>query len=87
MLKAEFTKDAEKSLRNIEKHIAQRILKKIRWLAENSAHIYHIPLKGQFEGTYKLRVGDYRVVYIIIDDTPKVLSIILIGHRREIYKN
>ena len=65
MLRVEFVKAAEKSLGGIEKHIAQRILKKIRWLAENSEYINHKPLTGQFKGTYKLRVGDYRVLYTI----------------------
>ena len=86
MLKVKFTKEAEKNLSDIEKHVAQRIFKKIRWLAENSEQINHTPLKGQFAETYKLRVGSYRVVYIIEESTPKVLSILLIGHRREIYK-
>ncbi len=86
MLKVEFTKEAEKSLSDSEKHIAQRIFKKIRWLAENSEQINHTPLKGKFAETYKLRVGSYRVVYIIKEGSPKILSIILVGHRREIYK-
>jgi len=86
MLKVEFTKEAEKALSDFEKSIAQRILKKIRWLAENYEQINHIPLKGQFEGVYKLRVGSYRIMYIIREGAPKILSILLVGHRREIYK-
>jgi len=86
MLKVEFTKEAEKALSDLEKHIAQRILKKIRWLAENAERVNHIPLKGQFEDTYKLRVGSYRIVYIIREGSPKTLSVLLVGHRREIYK-
>ena len=86
MLKVEFTKESEKALSDLEKSIAQRILKKIRWLAENHEQINHIPLKGQFEGTYKLRVGSYRIVYIIKEGAPKILSVLLVGHRREIYK-
>ena len=86
MLKVEFTKESEKVLSDLEKSIAQRILKKIRWLAENYGQINHIPLKGQFEGTYKLRVGSYRIVYIIKEGPPKILAILLVGHRREIYK-
>lgn len=33
-----------------------------------------------------MRIGDYRVIYEIIDDTPKILFIILIGHQREVYR-
>ncbi len=65
MLRIEFAKVAEKGLGNIEKHIAQRILKKIRWLAENAEYINHESLTAQFRRTYKLRVGEYRVVYTI----------------------
>lgn len=67
MLQIELSKEAKKALRDIEKHIAQRIAKKISWLAKNSEHINHIHLKGQ------------------VDDTPKILFIVMIGHRNEIY--
>lgn len=86
MFNLEITEEAEKDLNGLEKHIAQRILKKIRWLAENAETINHIPLKGRFSENYKLRVGDYRVIYIIKDEIPKILSVLAVGHRREIYK-
>jgi mRNA interferase RelE/StbE len=87
MLRVEFTKAAEKGLGNIEKHIAQRILEKIHWLAENSDYINHKPLSAQFAGTYKLRVGEYRAIYTIEKDDTDFLLIHLVGHRREIYKS
>ncbi|CAG0971771.1 hypothetical protein MYXO_01344 [Myxococcaceae bacterium] len=36
-------------------------------------------------GYYRLRVGDYRVVYAIEDDVLLVL-VVRIGHRREVYR-
>ena len=86
MLRIEFTTAAEKGLGKIEKHIAQRILKKIRWLAENAEYLNHEHLSAQFRGTYKLRVGEYRVVYTIERNDQDFIAIYLIGHRREIYK-
>jgi len=86
MLRVEFITAAEKGLGSIDKHIAQRILKKIRWLAENAEYINHAPLSAQFRGTYKLRVGDYRVVYTIERDDTDFVLIHLVGHRSEIYK-
>ena len=86
MLQIEFTTAAEKGLGKIEKHIAQRILRKIRWLAENAESINHEYLTAQFKGTYKLRVGEYRVVYTIEKDDKDFIAIHLVGHRREIYK-
>jgi mRNA interferase RelE/StbE len=37
------------------------------------------------EGYYRLRVGDYRVVYAVEDDVLIVL-VVRIGHRREVYR-
>ncbi len=43
------------------------------------------PLKGVFSGSYRYRVGDYRVIYEI-DDNLKQVTIILIAHRNKIYE-
>ena len=40
-------------------------------------------LTGGFKGTFKLRIGDWRVVYTIEGET---LIIQFIGHRKEIYR-
>ena len=86
MLRVEFTSEAEKGLGKIEKHIAQRILKKIHWLAENSEFIDHEGLSAQLAGTNKLRVGDYRVIYTIERDDDEYVVVHFVGHRREVYK-
>ncbi|HJZ11135.1 MAG TPA: type II toxin-antitoxin system RelE/ParE family toxin [Acidobacteriota bacterium] len=44
----------------------------------------HEALKGkQFKGLYKLRVGNYRLIYRLIDGT--TMDFLYLGHRREIY--
>ncbi|MCA9917618.1 MAG: type II toxin-antitoxin system RelE/ParE family toxin [Anaerolineales bacterium] len=80
-----FTSQAEENLAKLDKQIAQRILKKIRWLVENVGTITPEPLTGQFQGVYKLRVGDYRVLYTL-EDEQDLIVIRLIKHRREVYK-
>ena len=40
-------------------------------------------LKGQFAGLRKYRVGDYRVIYVVLGED---IIILRIGNRREIYK-
>jgi mRNA interferase RelE/StbE len=40
-------------------------------------------LKGQFAGLRKYRIGDYRVIYSILDED---ILILRIGHRRDVYK-
>lgn len=86
MFRVEFTPAAEKGLGKLDRHIAQRILKKMRWLAENAGQVHHEQLTAQFAGMYKLRVGEYRVVYTIEGEQQDRIVIHLIGHRREIYK-
>lgn len=41
------------------------------------------PLKGDFQGCYRYRFGDYRVIYTV---TGSDILILRIGHRKEIYK-
>ena len=64
---------------------AQRILTKIRWLAENFDAIRPEQLTGQWAGAYKLRVGDYRVLYTHGTAVGE-LVIHLFRHRREVYR-
>lgn len=86
MYQVEFTSQAETDLAHINKPIAQRILKKIRWLADNFANVSPEPLTATWKGFYKLRVGDYRVVYTVGESEPKTITIRFIRHRREVYK-
>jgi mRNA interferase RelE/StbE len=79
-----FTSHAEENLAKLDKQIAQRILKKIRWLAENLDSLTPEPLTGRFQAVYKLRVGDYRVLYTLEEKDSVVIR--LIKHRREVYK-
>ena len=41
-------------------------------------------LKGPLEGSFRYRVGDYRVVYSISEST-QVVTVITIAHRRDVY--
>jgi len=55
-------------------------------LARGKSREYHPePLKGRLRGLYKLREGDYRIVYEILR-RERVIIVHLIGHRREIYE-
>ena len=42
-------------------------------------------MKGKLKGAWRIRVGDYRILYDIHDEEKKVV-ILEIGHRREIYR-
>jgi mRNA interferase RelE/StbE len=63
MYEVEFTAEAEADLDRLSQSVAQRIFKKIGWLAENFEAITPEPLTSEWKGLFKLRVGDYRVLY------------------------
>ncbi|NCR10627.1 MAG: type II toxin-antitoxin system RelE/ParE family toxin [Microcystis aeruginosa LG13-11] len=62
-----------------------RIFKKIEWLKNNFDQTSPLPLTGNFSGFYKLRIGDYRIIYEF-DRENRIIYINRIGHRREIYE-
>ena len=84
MYHVEFTPHAEADLARLEASVAQRVLNRLRWLAENFEEIRIEALTGQFSGVFKLRVGDYRVLYIS-NRTEQKIIVQFVRHRREVY--
>ena len=80
--KIAFKKSVSRDLRKIDKDQAERILKKIEEELPNKADSFPA-LTGKFAGLRKFRVGDYRVIYTLIQDTVIILRI---SHRRESYR-
>jgi addiction module RelE/StbE family toxin len=78
-----FKKSVSKDLKKIEHSEADRILKEISSELSIKADQFP-PLKGQFTGLRKFRVGNYRVIYSIINDS---ILILRIRHRTDVYKN
>ena len=76
---------AARDLARLDKQIGRRIVKRIHWLAENLDDTKPVALSGNLVGLYRLRVGDYRVLYEILRDEYTIV-IHLIGHRREVYR-
>jgi mRNA interferase RelE/StbE len=84
MYQVELLPQAISDLRRLDEPVAQRVLNKLRWLAENFESTNPEALVGPLKGLSKLRVGDYRVMYEA-DRENKLITVHLIGHRREIY--
>jgi mRNA interferase RelE/StbE len=80
-----FARSARKELENLPANIADRILRKIEALAENPRLPGVIKLQGS-KNLWRLRVGDYRVVYSINDFSRRV-DIAVIRHRRDVYRD
>ena len=77
--------EASRELARLDKPVGRRIAERINWLSEKLNDIRPEPLRGDLIGLYKLRIGDYRVIYEIIHNE-KTIVIHAIGHRREIYR-
>lgn len=83
--RVELTPQAEKDLSCLDKIIARNIANKTDWFSHNVESIIPAPLKGGFKGKYKLRAGDWRMIYSI-DHASQVITIYAIRHRSEVYK-
>ncbi len=79
----EFTKSAQKELAKLPRQTAKRIVKAIYKLSDNPRKGNVRPMVGS--KAWRLKVGDYRVIYDIYDKKLIVL-IIKVGHRRDIYR-
>jgi mRNA interferase RelE/StbE len=80
----EYTPSSFADLEKLNKTSQDRITKKIDWLIDNFDEIIPQALTANLSGFYKLRVGDYRVIYEF-DREEKMIFINRIKHRREVY--
>ncbi|MEK7685418.1 MAG: type II toxin-antitoxin system RelE/ParE family toxin [Verrucomicrobiota bacterium] len=76
-------RSVEKKLDKLSAANAERILNRLEQLAENPRPSDCKKLAGRVG--YRVRVGNYRVIYDIYDQNSQVV-IITIGHRREVYR-
>ena len=72
-----------KDLKKIDKTWQKRILGKIKTVLVNDPHSGK-KLVGNLSPFYRLRVGDYRIIYAILEDIVAV-EVIKIKHRKDIY--
>jgi mRNA interferase RelE/StbE len=79
----EIKKSAQKELDALDDALFDRVDRKILSLAENPRPTGCKKLRG-FRDQWRLRVGEWRVVYII-DDAIKRVIITRVQHRREVY--
>lgn len=77
-------KSAAKELEDIPRRDLRKIIARIRSLARDPRPHGSQKLSGQHQ--YRIRQGDYRIVYSI-DDEDSLIDIVKIGHRREIYRS
>jgi mRNA interferase RelE/StbE len=75
---------AQRELDSLDDSVFTRIDRKILALAENPRPSGCKKLRG-YKGQWRVRVGDWRIVYFI-DDDAKLVTITRVAHRREVYE-
>ncbi len=80
----EIKKKAVKELSRVRPDVGKKLLQSIKSLASEPRPRQSHKL-SESENSYRLKVGDYRVLYQV-DDEAKLVTIFKVGHRREVYR-
>ncbi len=79
-----FRPSAEKKFAKLDSQIQARIIKKLEFVISTLNPLeFAEPLTQNKIGQYRFRIGDYRVIFDVEDETIIVLTV---GHRRDVYK-
>jgi len=79
-----FARSARKELQELDRTVANRILKRIEALTREPRPSGCKKLEGT-DNLWRIRIGDWRVVYSV-DDTRLLVEVSVIRHRREAYR-
>ncbi|ELP56564.1 MULTISPECIES: type II toxin-antitoxin system RelE family toxin [Microcystis] len=75
---------AAKEFKKLPSSIRQRVSDSLEKLQQDPRPSGVVKLKGE-DKMYRLRVGDYRIVYTI-EDNDKIIKVTRIGHRQDVYQ-
>lgn len=85
MYKITFKKSAEKEIQKSPSSVILKIVPVIEGLSINPRPIGSKKLHGSKENIWRIRIGDYKVVYLIAEEV-KIVEVRRAGHRKDIYK-
>jgi mRNA interferase RelE/StbE len=78
-------RSAEKDIERLSSTVIKRIFPVLENLAVKPRPAGSKKLTGQKENLWRVRVGDYRIVYLI-EDKIKIVEVRRVGHRKDIYQ-
>lgn len=81
----EFSETADKDLAKLDRSVRRRMLAKLEWFAAHFDAVIPQTLGGEFSDFYKLRVGDWRVLYTVHPATSTII-LRMIDRRDKIYQ-
>jgi mRNA interferase RelE/StbE len=80
----EWKASASKEVKRLDRSVVPRVVEAIGRLAENPFPQGCRKLKGSGD-TYRIRVGDYRVVYEVVESR-LIIEIVRVRHRKDAYR-
>lgn len=81
----EYSGEARRDLKRLSPDIARRVVERVHWLSEHFDTQTPQALGGEYRGMYKLRVGDWRVIYEIQFNRQRIV-VHAVDHRSRIYR-
>ena len=75
----------EKEIADLPRSVRERIFRALRQLSHNPRPIGSRKLSGEMRGAWRIRVGDYRIIYDV-DDEAQTVIVLAALHRREAYR-
>jgi len=82
--RVEFTSAAARAIRKLPKNVRTRLLDAVATLADDPRPHGSRKLSGT-EIAWRIRTGDYRIIYEI-EDQALIVTVVRAGHRREVYR-
>ena len=82
--RVEVSRPAARQIEALDKTTQARIISRLEALEGDPRPSAAKKLKGE-RGTWRVRVGDYRIVYAI-EDNRLLILVVKVGHRREVYR-
>ena len=77
-----WTESARAELRAIEQEAAIRILRALHRYGDSGDGDVRA-LTGQWQGYFRIRVGDYRLIFMVV---PEEITVVRVRHRSDIYR-
>lgn len=81
----EFQAEAIDDLARLDTAIVRQVRNRLDGLAENAETMRHRMLSGRLRGLFRLRIGDYRLLYTL-DRENRTIVVRAVRHRSEIYR-
>jgi mRNA interferase RelE/StbE len=81
-----FTRKAAKDIRQLNRADIPRVVEKAEALGDAPRPVGSKKLSGIQEEFWRIRVGQYRIIYQIEEEV-KVVSVTNVGHRKDVYRN